>query len=246
VVVSSQDESGRVQTPFEHVTLAATLALIPVLVIEWNATGAWKTGAFAANWAIWVIFAVDFAWVMAVAPRKRAALRAHWVDAAVVVVTIPLFTAFLQSLRLVRLVRLLRLTRVSLILARAMQEERELGSGVVFRVMGLITLFVVVIAGAAEATFDAGEFHSLWDGVWWAIVTATTVGYGDLYPKTVEGRLIGIVLMLVGIGFLSVLTATIASHFVKLDAGHDSGDIRATLERIEADLAEIKARIAAS
>ena len=245
-VVWSQDESGRVRTPFEPVVLGATLALIPVLIIEWNATGGWKTAAVVANWVIWAVFAVELTWILVVAPRKPAALRAHWLDAAVVVVTIPLFTAFLASLRLVRLVRLLRFMRAGLILGRAIQAERALSSGAVFRVMALITLFVVVIAGAAEATFDANEFHSVWDGVWWAIVTVTTVGYGDLYPKDVEGRLIAIVLMLVGIGFLSVLTATIASHFVKADAGADADNIRATLERIEADLTEIKAHIAAS
>jgi voltage-gated potassium channel len=66
----------------------------------------------------------------------------------------------------------------------------------------------VVIAGAAEAAFDANEFPNVWDSVWWAIVTVTTVGYGDFYPKDVEGRLIAIVVILFGIGFLSVLTAT--------------------------------------
>lgn len=197
-----------------------------------------------AIWVVWAIFLVELAWILIVAPRKLAALRAHWLDAAVVVVTIPLVTAFLQSLRLLRLARLLRLVRAGLILARAIQAERSLSSGVVFRLVALTTLFVVVIAGAAEAALDAGEFHSTWDGVWWATVSATTVGYGDLYPSSVTGRVIAIALMFVSIGFLAVLTATIASHFVKVDAatsGKDSADVREALTRIEAELAEIKA-----
>lgn len=80
----------------------------------------------------------------------------------------------------------------------------------------------------------------MWDGVWWAVVTVTTVGYGDLYPKDVEGRIIGIVLMFVGIGFLSVLTATVASRFIKTDTGSD--EVLETLRRIEADVADLKAR----
>ncbi len=55
-----QDESGRVHTPLEPVVLAATLALIPVL-IEADASGGWKTAAFVANWLIWAVFAVDLA-----------------------------------------------------------------------------------------------------------------------------------------------------------------------------------------
>jgi voltage-gated potassium channel len=94
-------------------------------------------------------------------------------------------------------------------------------------------------------TVDAGEYGSLWDGVWWAVVTVTTVGYGDLYPKTVQGRLIGIVLMFVGIGFLSLLTASIASRFVKQERSDEHVEMMEALRRIEADVAELKASVRA-
>ena len=80
----------------------------------------------------------------------------------------------------------------------------------------------------------------MWDGIWWAVVTVTTVGYGDLYPKTVQGRLIGMVLMFVGIGFLSLLTAAVASRFVKQERGQEHEELMETLRRIEADVAELK------
>jgi voltage-gated potassium channel len=241
----SQDASGRVRTPLEPFVLAATLAVIPVLIVEWNATGGWNTAARIANWVIWLVFAAELAVILFVAERKRAALRAHRLDAAVVIVTVPLVTGLLASLRLVRLARLLRLTRAGLILARAIQAERALSSGTAFKLIALITLFIVVVAGSAQAAFDANEFPSVWDGIWWATVTVMTVGYGDLYPKDVEGRIIGIVVMLVGIGFLSVLTATVATHFVSGDVESEASETRAALERIEAELAEIKARLPA-
>jgi voltage-gated potassium channel len=128
--------------------------------------------------------------------------------------------------------------RAGVIIARALQAERRLTSGQVFRTVALITLFIVVVAGAAQAAFNANEFDTIWDGVWWAVVTVTTVGYGDLYPTDTEGRLIGIVVMLLGIGFLSVLTATVASQFVKSDTSSD--EVLETLKRIEADVAELK------
>lgn len=236
-----QEESGRVHTPFEPVVLAAALALIPVMVIEADASGTWLTAATVANWAIWFAFAIELAVVLIVADRKGAALRAHWLDVGIVVVTAPLFGQFLASLRLLRLARLLRLLRVGIIIGRAIQAERRLSSGQVFRVVALVTLFIVVVAGAAQATFDANEFDSVWDGVWWAVVTVTTVGYGDLYPKDVEGRIIAIFVMMLGIGFLSVLTATVASQFVKTDTGSD--EVLDTLRRIEAEVAELKARL---
>jgi len=201
----SQGESGRVHTPLEPLVLAATLALIPVLILEADASGAWLTAAFVANWLIWGVFALELAAVLIVATRRGAAPRAHWLDVAIVLLTVPLFGQFLSSLRLVRLARLLRLLRAGVIIGRALQAERRLTSPQTFRFVALLTLFIVVVAGAAQAAFNANEFDSVWDGVWWAVVTVTTVGYGDLYPTDVEGRIIGIIVMFVGIGFISVL-----------------------------------------
>ena len=237
----SQDEAGRVTTPLEPLLLAATLALIPVLLLEADASGGWKTLAFVANWLIWAVFAFEFGAVLAVADRRVAALKAHWLDAALVALTIPFFGQLLSSLRLLRLTRLLRLLRAGVIVARAIQAERRLTSGSAFRFAALVTVFIVVVAGAAQAAFNANEFESVWDGVWWAIVTVTTVGYGDLYPSDVEGRLIGIAVMLAGIGFISVLTATMASLFIKTD--NEGGHTEASLARVEAELAEIKSML---
>jgi voltage-gated potassium channel len=102
-------------------------------------------------------------------------------------------------------------------------------------------VFLVVVAGASQATFDSDEFPTMWDGVWWAVVTVTTVGYGDLYPVDVEGRIIGIALMLLGIGFIAVLTGTVASQFIQNDTNSD--EMLETLRRIETDVAELKGRL---
>jgi voltage-gated potassium channel len=239
-----QSESGRVKTPFEPIVLAASLSMIPVLIIEADAKSeGWKTFAQVANWAIWVVFAAELAFILAVAPRKRAALRAHWLDVAIVIVTVPAYGRLLSSLRLVRLARLMRLLRAAVIVSRALQAERQLTTASVFRFVSLATIFLTVIAGAIQATVDTGDFKTFWDGVWWAVVTVTTVGYGDVYPTTVAGRLVAIGLMLVGVGFLAVLTATIASRFVKEDRGAETASITESLVRIEAEIAALNARL---
>lgn len=241
-----QAENGRVTHPFEPAILVATLALIPVLIIERDvSSGAWVTVAKVANWAIWGIFAAELIFILVVAPRKKAALRAHWLDVAIVLVTVPLYGELLSSIRAVRLFRLLRLLRASVVVARALQAERNLTSGNALRLVALATLFLTVIAGAVQSTVDTRDFATFWDGVWWAVVTVTTVGYGDLYPHTVPGRIIGIVVMLLGIGFLAVLTATVASHFVQVDQKSESSQVLETLQRIESDVAELKAQLAA-
>jgi voltage-gated potassium channel len=239
-----QMESGRVKHPFEPVVLAATLAMIPVLVVQADATSeGWKTFAEVANWVIWAVFAAEVAFILLVAPRKRAALRAHWLDAAIVVVTVPAYGRLLSSLRLARLVRLLRLLRAAVIISRALQAERRLTSANVFRFVSMATIFLTVIAGAVQATIDTGDFKGFWNGIWWAVVTVTTVGYGDIYPTTVVGRIVAIVLMFVGIGFLAVLTATIASRFVSEDRGSETTAITDALTRIAAEVAALKAQL---
>ena len=71
-----------------------------------------------------------------------------------------------------------------------------------------------------QHTVAAGEPRT-WDGISWAGVTVTTVGHGDLYPKSVGRRLVGIALMFVGIGLLSLLTAAVAFGFVKQERSDD-------------------------
>jgi voltage-gated potassium channel len=195
---------------------------------------------------IWLVFAAELAFILVVAPRKASALRAHWLDAVIVVVTSPILGAFLSSLRLLRLARLLRFLRLGALLTRLMQRERALSSGTAFRFAALVTLLVVVSAGAAETLVDDGDFPSTWDGIWWAVATVTTVGYGDLTPSSVQGRIVAMVVMLFGIGFLSVLTATVASRFVKTERGDETEAILAALARLEAELADMKQHIAPS
>jgi voltage-gated potassium channel len=97
----------------------------------------------------------------------------------------------------------------------------------------------VVLGGLAIYTVEGsptGRIQSVGDGIWWAIVTATTVGYGDISPATTEGRIIAVVLMLLGIGVIGAFTATVASFFVAQEEGSELAEIAARLARVEAKL----------
>ena len=76
------------------------------------------------------------------------------------------------------------------------------------------TALVVVGGGVLIRVLDHSEYSNIWVGMWWSLQTVTTVGYGDVTPKHVSGRLVGAVVMLEGIAFLAIITAAITSSFV--------------------------------
>jgi voltage-gated potassium channel len=81
-------------------------------------------------------------------------------------------------------------------------------------VIATVSTVMTVGSGAVMTLVDRHNYPSIGSGLWWAAQTVTTVGYGDNVPMTVAGQIVAVVVMLVGIGFLTVITAAITSTFV--------------------------------
>jgi len=94
----------------------------------------------------------------------------------------------------------------------------------VFGYLAGATAAVGIAAGILVTIIDHQDFASVGDGVWWAIVTLATVGYGDIVPHTAWGRVVGSVVIVVGVTFLSFLTATVTSMFVAADQEEFTAD----------------------
>jgi voltage-gated potassium channel len=114
------------------------------------------------------------------------------------------------------------------------------------RLIAGASLLLTLAGGLAAWLVDRDGIGGLNDSLWWALQTVTTVGYGDVVPQDTPGKLIGAVLMLNGIGLLSVITAAVTATLIEQArsrrAAADDG-VLATLERIEARLTELEARI---
>jgi voltage-gated potassium channel len=223
---------------FDVPILIAAALVIPALVIEEsNVSRTWKHVGATLNWVIWAAFAVEAAAMLWVVPSRRRWLRENPLEIAIVILTPPFLPASLQALRVFRLLRLLRLFRLAKLARRLFTVEG-------LRYVALLALLTVLGGGAA---FAAVEKHaSTWDGVWWAVTTMTTVGYGDRYPVTVLGRIIAMVVMLVGIGFIAVLTGAVAQRFLSPQLT-EIADMESDLESNELDvlseLREVMARL---
>ena len=81
-------------------------------------------------------------------------------------------------------------------------------------IIAAVTTIATVGCGLLMTAIDQKNFATVGDGLWWAVQTVTTVGYGDLVPTTVAGRLLAAVVMLGGLAFLAVITAAVTSSFV--------------------------------
>jgi voltage-gated potassium channel len=236
------ERAQRLDDRLEPVYLVAALLVIPDVVIESTVTsGDWAEVATALNWTVWLVFAAGLLWTLAIADARWRWLRQRPLDVAIVVFTPPFAPAALLGFRLARLLRLLRLLR----LARTAHLARKTFSLDGVKWVGGLAALVALGGGAAFASVERGQGNhpptSTADGVWWAISTMTTVGYGDYSPVTQGGRIIAAVVMLVGIGFVAFLTAAVAQRFVAQIEEPKPAWEAAVID----DLREIKARLAA-
>ena len=108
-----------------------------------------------------------------------------------------------------------------------------------WRAVAIITTAVTIAGGLLVRLTDPDQIHSIWEGFWWAIQTVTTVGYGDVIPTSPLGRVIAAVVMIGGIGFITVTTAAIASAFVEAARRRNATDAD-----IETDVSLLRREVA--
>ena len=180
--------------------------------------------------AVWGFFIVDYAVRLLLSRRRWRFVRRHVLDLLVVVLPI------LRPLRLLRLITILG------VLHRA--SGTSLRGKVVVYVVGGTSMVLLVASLAmldAERQSPDANIRSYGDSIWWALTTVTTVGYGDRFPVTPQGRAIGAALMLSGIALLGVVTATFASWLIQRVEEAEIESQAATRRDVAALAAEVAA-----
>ena len=213
-------------TRFPMVVLAIAWLVVAVVILTTDVNGSASIFLVGTLFALWAILLIEYLVRLMVTPDRRGYLKRRWVEPATVVMP-PL-----QGWRLVGIEKMCLLLHEGALRVEAILKHHSL-----FRV--LIAAGATLFVGAwlvllLEENAKGSNIHNYPDALWWAIVTVTTVGYGDRFPYTGGGRTVAVILMLVGIGLIGVLTATVVSVFIK----EHTDDNKEAIKKGHADLGE--------
>jgi len=163
-----------------------------------------------SDWVIWTFFMVETSVLTLMVKRKLTYLKNNWVNLLIIIFSFPLLWEIFPHAAGFRALRLVVLFVIFVQASRSLRtvlSRNHLGSTLV------ASFFVIVVAGTLMSMIDPNVNTPL-DGIWWAWVTVTTVGYGDIVPATNAGRVFGAFLILLGIGLFTMLTASFAAFFM--------------------------------
>ena len=182
---------------------------------------------------LWGVFMVDYGWRFFLSKGKWRFIIENIFDLLAILPLNAIFTVFRlgRIFRLARLTKLLKLTRLLRIVGLTGKLEKKIGK--LLRTNGLLYIFYlnsfIVLVGSS--ILSVVEEKSFSESLWWALVTVTTVGYGDIVPTSIFGKWLAVLLMLVGIGTIGMLTSALTNFFVK-----DNPDEQIKLDKLQDEL----------
>ena len=239
----------RIDTPM----IILALLIIPIVVIELEIVPTntyWVSCATKIDDGIWFAFLLEYLVLVSLYDDKVGYTKRSWLNLIIILLSPPLICPqgfalirSLRSLRALRLFRALRSLRIIIALKRGIKPILDVLIKNSLHYVTLITILLIILSGIAFSWLEHQDIsiQGIFQGAWWAITTVTTVGYGDLYPESPKGRILAVAVMIIGIGFVAILTANIASYFVEKDKnkeneyqeGDEKDENQLILERLE-------------
>ena len=209
--------------------LGASLLTIPFLVLH-SLHHPPAVVVAILNWTIWLVFALRLVTRVGMNASRRSWLHHHLLDLVVVLLTPPFLPHSVQPLWDLRILLILDLLPL---LGRAMEI-----TGIRYAIT--ISLITILGGGIAFADIEKAQHLSAFDGIWWATVTITTVGYGDLYPHTDGGRVLAMGVMVIGISMIGVVTASLAQTLIRREGSRNQRKLHRALAEQQEQLGRLR------
>lgn len=238
---SSNSKMDRIG-PFQFFTLILSIYVLIALFIESVfvlSSDIVEVLRFTDN-IICLFFLTDFAIRLKKAESKRTFMRWGWID---LLSSIPLLDIFRYG-RIVRVVRVLRILRAvrstKEIIYHLFRNKTQGTFSLVSAVSILLVIFGAIAILQLEKGIDGSNIHNAHDALWWSFVTITTVGYGDFYPVTFEGRVVAAILMTAGVGLFGTFTGFVASWFLEEDEEKQDAHV---VTNLRSEIGELNAKV---
>lgn len=199
--------------------------------------------SLALHVLVWFVFVLELVVVASLARRKKSYLKSNWLNLIIVITTFPLFWYHLTIYTVNIVLRMMVILRVFVpwwSQAKKILSRNHLGSTL------LVIILVVLVGGFSVSLFDSGIKNPL-NGIWWAMETVTTVGYGDVVPTTWAGKLYAMAIMLIGVSLSSILTANFSAYLLgnqnKKKEQHNLDEIYQFLEKLNLRMESIEKKL---
>jgi len=209
-VMRSENEAAR----FWAHTFDVPMILLAVwIIMEWYAAA---QGVFPpvlsviTDWLVWGFFLLETALLTWLVDNKQRYLVTNWLNLLIIVFGLPLLWNGTTEIAALRTLRLFLILPMLLGISRTVRKflaRNQLG------VTLLVALFIIIASGILIAGIDPA-IDNIWDGFWWAWVTVTTVGYGDIVPSSPAGKVFAGLLILFGLGLFSLITASFSAFLL--------------------------------
>ncbi len=225
--------------PFQLALVVFTLVVLSALVMDTTMTLPREVSNLVhmIDTFACALFFGDFCWRFHRAESKLAFMKWGWIDLLASIPNLEILR-WGRLVRVLRVIRLLRGIRSVQLVVRAVFQDKLRG-GVVSVVFSAI-LLVAFSSGSVLVCErqDGANIKTAEDAVWWSMATITTVGYGDRYPVTTEGRVIGVILMVAGVSLFGCLSGLAASFFLgkRKEVSPETREILARLDQLNARL----------
>jgi voltage-gated potassium channel len=243
----SEAEAAKRLNPLEIITLILSVYVLIALLIQ-SLVPLPPDAVAALDWIdllVCIVFLTDFFVRFAQAQSKLAFLKWGWID---FVSSIPAVNVFRvgRVVRIIRVLRVLRAFRSAKNLLRYLLRYRKITSLAAVTTISLVVVIFAAIAVLQFETLPDSNIKTAGDAFWWAFVTVTTVGYGDKFPLSTEGRIVACILMAVGVGLFGTFTGFIASLFVEPElAQHESAqeEVLREIRSLDAKVSSLEAKL---
>lgn len=193
---------------------------------------------------ICLFFLTDFFIRFKKSENKKGFMKWGWID---LLSSIPMLDAFRYGriVRVVRVIRILRAVRsTKVILSHIFKNKSQGAFSLVCSVSVILVIFGAIAILQLERGVEGSNIQNATDALWWTFVTITTVGYGDFYPITFEGRIVAAILMIAGVGLFGTFTGFVASWFLE-DSEEEQGqhvitNLKTEISELKSDIQELK------